>query len=404
MLSENIYNSPLSNNTNPLNINLIYNNTKSLYNMFDFINCPEKMKILNSLNDVLNISKSKNNNLIFIYSAPKVGSTSIVSSLRIFCSDKFDIIHIHDEEMLRVLTNIDGITINEVILYNKFLGKNIYVIDVFRSPIERKISTFFEKIGSYHFNDSDVNVNKYNVNKIINRFNNIFPYIGLGDHFIDKYNINIPERFDFEKKYLLVESNGVKYIKLRLKDSHIWNSILSSIFEINICIVKDYQSNNKPIKDIYNNFNNYYKIPENLLDIIMKCKYLNYYYSPYELDIYYNEWKNKMTNSVNYYTQEQFNLYEEITIENSHIDYIQIDHYMDEGCRCKACALKRKEFSIKLLNGVNTNERIFHNEAKNELIQKRADKINRINRINNLINNIPKKIKKKGINIVMNKL
>ena len=234
--------SQLINNDSYENINF---NTQKTKNVFDFINSPEKIKILNTLNEVLNIHKSQNKNLIFIYSAPKVGSTSIVSSLRIFCSDNFDIIHIHDEEMLRVLAHVDGITINEVILYNKFLGKNIYVIDVYRSPIERKISTFFEKIGTYHFNDNDPNVNKYNVNKVINRFNNIFPFIGLGDHFIDKYNINLPDKFDFDKKYLLVETNGVKYIKLRLKDSHIWNSILSNIFSKNICIVKDYQSNNK---------------------------------------------------------------------------------------------------------------------------------------------------------------
>ena len=352
------------------------------------------------MNEVLNIHKSQKKNLIFIYSAPKVGSTSIVSSLRIFCSDDFDIIHIHDEEMLRVLAHVDGITINEVILYNKFLGKNIYVIDVYRSPIERKISSFFEKIGAYHFNNNDQNVNKYNVNKIINRFNNIFPYIGLGDHFIDKYNINIPETFDFDKKYLLVENNGVKYIKLRLKDSHIWNSILSNIFSKNICIVKDYQSSNKPIRDIYNTFNSYYRIPENLLDNIMKCKYLNYYYSPQELQLYYNEWRTKTTDTCNFYTIEQYKLYEEISIENSHIDYIQVDHYMDEGCKCKACSLKRKEISLKLLRGINVNERIFHTEAKSELIQKRADKINRIN---TLINNLPKKNSKKGI-IIMNKL
>ena len=35
----------------------------------------------------------------------------------------------------------------------KLLGKNVYVIDVYRSPIECKISTFFEKVGVYHFNN-----------------------------------------------------------------------------------------------------------------------------------------------------------------------------------------------------------------------------------------------------------
>ena len=35
------------------------------------------------------------------------------------------------------------------------------------------------------------NVNKYNVEKVMNRFNNIFPYIETGDHFMDKYSINV---------------------------------------------------------------------------------------------------------------------------------------------------------------------------------------------------------------------
>ena len=60
--------------------------------------------------------------------------------------------------MLHVLGNVKGITVNEIIQYNKYLGKDVYVIDVYRSPIERKISAFFEKVGAYHFNNIDENV------------------------------------------------------------------------------------------------------------------------------------------------------------------------------------------------------------------------------------------------------
>ena len=160
-------------------------------NIFDFIKDPEKLKLLISVNEKMNINKSQHNRLIFIYSAPKVGSTSIVSSLRIFGLDKIDIIHIHDEEMLQVLSRVNGITIKEIILFNKYLGKDIYVINIYRSPIERKISAFFEKIGSYHFNNVEEKVNNYNITKVINRFNNIFPYLAEGDHFVDRYNIKI---------------------------------------------------------------------------------------------------------------------------------------------------------------------------------------------------------------------
>ena len=360
---------------------------------FEFIKDPEKLKLLLTANEVLNINKNNNNKIIFVYSAPKVGSTSIVSSLRIFGADKFVIIHIHDEEMLKVLGHINGITVNEIILFNKYLGKDVYVIDVYRSPIERKISVFFEKISAYHFNNTETLVNEYNVTKVINRFNNIFDYIGLGDHFIDMYNINIPNQFDYKHKYLLVEDNGIKYIKLRLKDSTMWGHILTNIFGTRICVIKDYESANKPIKKLYNAFKTQYKIPTNFLDNIIQCKYFNYYYSTEERLQYFNEWSQKSSENYNGYTLDQYKIYQEITLENSHIDYIQMDHYFDEGCLCKACGLKRAEVASKIMRGLQITDRIVHTDAKNEFIQKRVICVNNINRV---LQNIPKRVNVNG--------
>jgi len=361
-------------------------------NDYDFIKNPQKLNLLQKTNELLNINKHNHNKLVFIYSAPKVGSTSIVSSLRIFGIDLLDIIHIHDEEMLKVLTNIKDITINEIIMYNKHLGKNVYVINVFRSPIERKISTYFEKIGSYHFNNSDQQVNTYNIQKIIDRFNNIFPWIGTGDHLIDRYNINIPENFDYNNKFIMINQNGINYISLRLKDSHEWGRILTNIFGFKIHIIKDYESTNKPIKDLYINFKNQYKIPTNLLHEILNDKYLKYYYSPAEINEYKNIWLNKTCESRESYNYDQYKLYEQITIENSHIDIIQLDHYFDEGCTCKACSIKRLETISKIIRGIDVKERIVHTEAKSELIHKRVVKANKIN---NYISKLPQKTRGK---------
>lgn len=355
------------------------NNSAPNVDIFEFVKNPEKLKKLIITNELLNINKHQHNKLIFVYSAPKVGSTSIVSSFRIFGIEKLDIIHIHDEEMLHVLANITDITINEIILFNKYLGKDIYVINIYRSPIERKISTFFEKVGSYHFNAEDSEVNKYNVTKIINRFNKIFPWLSNGDHFIDKYNIKIPDKFDFVNKYLLVNENNIKYITLRLKDSNEWGSILTNMFGFNIRTIKDYESSNKPIKDLYNIFKLNYKIPINFLKDVINDKYLIYYYSEDEINEYYNEWLSKSIQESISYTYEEYKLYEIITIENCHIDKIQFDHYFDEGCKCKACSIKRLETISKILRGIEVKDRIVHIEAKNELIQKRAIRANKIN-------------------------
>lgn len=357
---------------------------------FEFVRNSEKLYLLNQINDRLNINKNPNKKLIFVYTPPKVGSTSIVSSLRIFGSAMFNIIHIHDEEMLRILSNISGVTVNEIIQFNRHLGKDVYVIDVYRSPVERKISAYFEKVGVYHFNTSDETVNSYNVNTVINRFNKIFQHIANGDHFMDVYNIPLPQTFDFDKKYLLQEYNGIKYIKLRLKDASSWSDILTNIFSIKICAIKDYESINKPIKDLYMKFKEQYRVPSNFLSEIMNCRYLNYYYSPSEIQEYIGQWNIKSTISFTPYTENEYKMYEELTIENAHLDYIQVNHYMDEGCLCKACFIKRQQMASKIILGKPVTERLIHSEAKNELITMRVEKANRINAINSSIRPLPK--------------
>jgi hypothetical protein len=367
-------------------------NQVTKYEPFEFIKNPEKIRKLTETNNILNIDRHQNNKLVFVYSAPKVGSTSIVSSLRVFGIDKVSVIHIHDEQMLKVLANITDITVNEIILFNKYLGKDVYVINVYRCPIERKISTFFEKIGSYHFNNTDEVVNDYNITKVINRFNNIFPWISIGDHFIDRYNIKIPESFDNINKYNIVNENDIKYITLRLKDSNEWGRILSNFLGFDIHIIKDYETSNKPIKKLYEQFKLNYRIPINLLNDIFNDKYLKYYYPGDEKQNYYGMWLDKSIDPRDSYTFEQYKLYEEITIENSHIDIIQLDHYFDEGCICKACRIKRFETIIKITKGIDVKDRIVHIEAKSELLQKR---VVRAHKINNIISKLPVKIRGK---------
>ena len=391
--------------TNELTNEIINNNEIQKESVFDFIKNPKKLELLIKTNELLNVNKNNNNKLLFVYSTPKVGSTSIVSSLRIFGIKKVNIIHIHDEEMLKVLGHISDITINELILYNTYLGKDVYVINVYRSPIERKISVFFEKIGSYHFNNQDENVNNYNILKVIERFNNIFPWIGIGDHFIDKYNVTIPEKFDYINKYTLVHDNGIKFITLRLKDSNEWGNILTNIFGFKICIIKDYESSNKPIKNLYNLFKSSYKIPINLLNEQINDKYFKYYYSEEEIQNYYNDWLIKIDDVRNSYTKEQFILYQQITIENSYFEKIQLDHYFDEGCICSACCIKRVETISKMLRDIEVKERIVHTEAKIELIQKKVIRANKLTeKINNIIKKLPPKTRGKNFNSEMHKI
>ena len=358
-----------------------------------------KKKILKDANKKLHIcddlTSEKNRNLVFVYCPPKVGSTTLVTSFRMCALNKYTILHIHDEEMLKVLCGISEVTIKEIITYNRTLGKNVYVIDIYRSPIEHKISMFFEKVASFHFNNTEDNVNNYDIDKVIKRFNNLFPHLNRLDYYKEVYDIDFPMSFDHEKKYLLVNDNGVQYIKLRLKDSDIWSDILKKIFNVNIIIVNDYETDKKIIKTLYNKFKKHYKIPINLLQDIESCPYLQYYYSSEERTEYLSHWYNKQTESYLPYTIQEYGLYMDITCDNHHIGEIQRTHYIDVGCACKSCGLKR----IQILNNISKGEQnitpIDHKTAvidyKNLVKQQKLQKFkNVLDKLNTLNINQPK--------------
>jgi hypothetical protein len=350
----------------------------------------EKMKDINArlgIQDDLTVEKNKK--LIFVYCPPKVGSTTLVSSLRLSASDKLTILHLHNEIMLKVLYNITDVTINEIIQYNKQLGKKIYVIDIFRTPIEHKMSSLFENIDTFHFNTTVDDLKTYDIKKIITRFNNLFPHLAPSDHFKDKYDIVVPENFDFEKKYILVEKNDIRYIKLRLKDSNHWRDILRSILHTDIFLVNDYETDSKSVKDVYLNFKDNYKIPNNLLENIKNSVSLSYYLNDEERNEYIQNWQNKSTDeSHTSYTTDEYNLYNKITLENHHMSEIQTDHYMDCGCICVACDRKLRIVLEKVKRGEQTKERIIHEETKTEYI---IDTVNTIkNKVMNKINILSK--------------
>ena len=299
---------------------------------------------------------------VFIYTPPKVGSTTLVSSLRVSLGNAFSIVHIHDEIMLKVLTGVTDVTINEIISHLSSLGKRVYVIDVYRTPIERKMSEFFEKISPLHFNNSEENINNYSVNRVADRFNSLFPHIGNGDHYLEKYNIGGPSRFDFKKKYALQKKNGITYVKLRLCDSSMWAESLSAIFDSNIVIITDYQTDSKGIGELYKRFKREYKIPSNYLEEIKGCRFLRLYYNERERDEYLNMWQSRVCDSYNPYTPEEYKFYTTICLENQHIGDIQTEHYIDEGCRCSMCSSKRRELFVRIKNGEVVREKIVHRE------------------------------------------
>ena len=327
---------------------------------------------------IKNLFNVSTDNYIFIYTPPKVGSTTLVSSLRISLGKTYNVLHIHDEIMLNVLTGVKDIKINDIINYLSKIGKNVYVIDVYRTPIERKMSEFFEKLSPYHFNNSEENINNYSITRITERFNNIFPHIENGDHYMDNYNIDHIIPFNFEKKYTVQEYNGVKYIKLRLCDTESWGNILSTILQTDIVLITDYTTETKPIGELYKKFKNDYKLPRNFFEMIKKCKILKFYYSEEERNKYLLFWEKRTCQEYIPYSKEEFAFYMRLCLENQYINDIHTEHYIDNGCFCNLCSKKRKSIYFSAKNGEKKFDKIIHQEIVNKEIEKNKNKKNNL--------------------------
>ena len=340
--------------------------------------------------EVLNkLFNTQSPNYVFIYTPPKVGSTTLVSSLRISLGNSFNIIHIHDNIMLSVLTGINNVTVNEIINYTAQKGNNVYVIDVYRSPIERKMSEYFEKLAPYHFNNSEENINNYSLKRLTERFNKLFPYLANGDHYFEKFDIANPTHFDFEKKYTIQILNNIKYIKLRLYDSKIWDKILSSIFQQDIVLINDYQTSNKTLGNLYKRFKDEYKIPANYIELVKECKYFNFYFSHEERKQYIGIWETtSIGNFTTPYTCDEYKFYVNLYLENQYINDIQTEHYIDNGCLCIYCIKMRREIFYRAKNGETHFEKIIHQNAVTKGLTQKNNKLkiikmNILNSINN---------------------
>jgi hypothetical protein len=78
------------------------------------------------------LSVEKNKTLIFVYCPPKVGSTTVVSSLRLSASNKVTVIHLHNDVMLKVLFNVTNTTVNEIIHFNRYFIHYKYLFNSVR--------------------------------------------------------------------------------------------------------------------------------------------------------------------------------------------------------------------------------------------------------------------------------
>jgi hypothetical protein len=225
----------------------------------------------------------------FVLCGGKCGSTTLQYTLNNYGKT----MHIHSHEDFVQRYHITNYTIFDIIKINSKTHP-VYIIDSYRTPIERKISSFFNNITTHL-----PNYKKHKLRSIIKYFNAGYIYRIEEYHPIDiamdYFGVEKFSSFDFENKYNIRSKNNITFIKLRFQDISLWSEILSKILDKNIVINKQNLSDTKDYNKLYVKFKKYYYIPELYLNnFLLNDNQFKIYNTEKEQETYINEWKQRL--------------------------------------------------------------------------------------------------------------
>lgn len=226
---------------------------------------------------------------IFVYCGGKCGSSTMKKT---FMENDYSTLHTHGDCEYSIRTNKEE-NIFDVIDFSCQSKDKVYFFDSYRTPIERKISSFFQNIHKLL-----PNYNKLKIEELIDFFNKNLVYSLEEYHPINEllkhYNIPLFDTFDFNKGYNIVEKDNKVIVKVLFKDTYKWNNIFSEILGKEIMIKNCNISKNKSYYKLYTEFKEKYKVPKLYLEnVLVKDKEFKIYNTIQEQEEYIHYWTNK---------------------------------------------------------------------------------------------------------------
>jgi hypothetical protein len=214
---------------------------------------------------------------VFVYCGGKCGSMTLYKTLE---NNGYNACHTHGDTYW--LINLKKNTSVFDCMDKSAECKKIYIIDSYRTPIERCISSFFQNIEDFLPSYKDLTITE-----IINWYDDNEMYLFENYHPINQalihYNLPLFDKFDFDKRYVQIEKDNKVFIKLLFSDINYWDKILGEIFEKPIKIYSDNLTSNKNIYNLYNEFKKIYKIPKHYIDNhLIQTKEFKIYNTPEE--------------------------------------------------------------------------------------------------------------------------
>jgi len=207
---------------------------------------------------------------VFIYCGGKCGSSTLYET---FSKCNFSTFKVHSALNYKSRILQEDLSFNNIFDLIDYSAKNkevVYLIDCYRNPIERKISSFFENINSWipNYNELDIEeiIDIFN-SKFLNRLEKYHPM----DELIEHYNLEKIYNFDFEKGYILTKHENKVFIKLLFKDINRWPIILSKLFNKEIILINDNLTETKQHANLYKSFKSKYKVPLSFIKNLKNC-------------------------------------------------------------------------------------------------------------------------------------
>jgi len=191
-------------------------------------------------------------------------------------------------------------SIFDVINNSKKIYDKIYIIDSYREPVSRKISSFFQNLNSIldnYYNIKghlDFYLDNIDTHKLMKIFTEFFLIHGENYHSMDEvccfYGIPYITDFNFKQGYIKIEYENIVLIKFLFKNIQYWDKYLFEFFNKQF----DMKSNNLSIKNYnmkYNDFLLNYKIDKNMLiDLLSTDKHFKIFTTEDERDTIIERW------------------------------------------------------------------------------------------------------------------
>lgn len=211
--------------------------------------------------------KNLDNVKYFVFSGGKTGTRTLVESI----SKRFgghSVAHIHSAQHFKNGHPRYG-DVKELMITNSKKFNKIYIIDSYREPFERGISSFFQNIEKHcphwRFLSTEELINYFNNNNLylLDIYHSYYESWGY-------FNVSTDVVFDFDKGYIIKEHENMVLVKTRLKESYRWDSIFSEIFGENISFTTVNKGEDKFYSDSYKSFKESYRLPDDVKKNFLK--------------------------------------------------------------------------------------------------------------------------------------